>query len=277
MGNWRVCFITGASSGLGMGLAIRLAKDGYAVGLAARRESKLEEVAGRVREQGGTAAIYPCDVSQRDQVTEAVRRCEEELGPVELLVANAGVSVNTRVEAFDAGEVERVIRINLLGAVYATDAVLAGMLERGRGQIVAVSSIAGFAGLPMSAAYSASKGGMTNFFESLRIDLRGTGVDVTVIMPGFVKTPMTSHNRHRMPFLMDLGPAVELMVRAIRKRKKSLAYPWPMAAVAWTARLLPRPAYDWLASRVDRGKTPEAGGPPGDVPGTLPDSRGYRR
>jgi hypothetical protein len=80
-----------------------------------------------------------------------------------------------------------------------------------------------------------------------------------------------------MPFLMELDSAVELMVRAIRKRKKSLAYPWPMAAVAWTARLLPRPAYDWLASRVDRGKTPEAGGPPGDVPGTLPDSPGYRR
>ena len=247
---------------MGMGLAVRLGRDGYAVGLAARRESLLEEVADRVREQGATAGIFPCDVSQRDQVAGAIRKCEEELGPVDLLIANAGVSINTRVEAFDATEVERVIRINLLGAIYATEAVLAGMLERGRGQIVAVSSIAGFAGLPMSAAYSASKGAMTNFFESLRIDLRGSGVDVTVITPGFVKTPMTAHNRHRMPFLMDLDPAVELMARAIRKRKKSLAFPWPLAALAWSARFLPRPAYDWLASRVERGKSPEAGGPP---------------
>jgi short-subunit dehydrogenase len=262
MDNRGVCFITGASSGLGMGLAVRLAEEGHAVGLAARRESQLEEVAGRIREKGGTAGIFPCDVSQRDQVLGAVRRCEEELGPVDLMVANAGVSINTRVEAFDAAEIERVIRINLLGAVYATEAVLGGMLERRRGQIVAVSSIAGFAGLPLSAAYSASKGGMTNFFESLRIDLRGSGVDVTVITPGFVKTAMTAHNRHRMPFLMELEPAVEAMAGAIRKRKKSLAFPRRLAAAAWAARFLPRPAYDWLAGRVDRRKAPEAGGPP---------------
>ncbi len=264
MKNRGVCFITGASSGFGMGLAVRLSQEGYAVGLAARREAHLEEVAGRVREQGGKAGVFPCDVSQRDQVAGAIRRCEEELGPVDLLVANAGVSINTRVEAFNASEVERVIGINLLGAVFATDAVLEGMLERGQGQIVAVSSIAGFAGLPMSAAYSASKGGMTNFFESLRIDLRGSGVDVTVITPGFVKTAMTAQNRHRMPFLMELEPAVELMARAILKRKKSLAFPWPLAAIAWSARILPRPVYDWLASQVDRGKSPEAGGPPED-------------
>jgi short-subunit dehydrogenase len=180
---------------------------------------------------------------------------------VDLLVANAGMSINTRIDSFEAEAVETVIRINLLGPVYATEAVLDGMVERGRGQIVAVSSIAGFGGLPMSAAYSASKGGLTNFFESLRIDLRGSGVDVTVITPGFVKTPMTDHNRHAMPFLMDLDPAVELMVKAIRKRKKSLAFPWPLAAAVWTARILPRPVYDWIASRVDRRKAPEAGGP----------------
>ena len=116
----------------------------------------------------------------------------------------------------------------------------------------------------MTAAYSASKGGMTNFFESLRIDLRGTGVDVTVITPGFVRTPMTAHNRHAMPFIMDLEPAVELMVKAIRKRKKSLAFPWQLAGLVWSLRILPRPVYDWIASRVDRTKAPEAGGPPGD-------------
>jgi len=263
MGNRGVCFVTGASSGLGMGLAMRLARDGFSVGLAARRKGLLDEVAGQIRDQGGTAAVFPCDVSDKAQVAAAVLSCEKELGSIDLLVANAGVSMNTRIEAFDSDEIERVVRINLLGAVYATEAVLGGMRERGRGQIVAVSSIAGFSGLPMSAAYSASKGGMTNFFESLRIDLRGSGVDVTVITPGFVRTPMTDHNKHAMPFLMDLEPAVALMARAIHKRKKSLAFPWPLAAIAWMARLLPRPAYDWVASRVDRRKAPEAGGPPG--------------
>jgi len=103
---------------------------------------------------------------------------------------------------------------------------------------------------------------MTNFFESLRIDLRGSGVDVTVITPGFVKSPMTDQNRHPMPFLMDLDPAVDRMARAIHERKKSLAFPWQLATLARLGRLLPRPAYDWLLSRVDRGKSPEAGGPP---------------
>jgi short-subunit dehydrogenase len=259
MKNSGVSFVTGASSGLGMGLAVRLAREGYSVGLSARRESHLEAVAQRIRKVGGRAGIYPCDVSDRGQVLEAVRRCQAELGPVDLLVANAGVSVNTRVHPFDLDAVERVIETNLLGAIYATAGVLPGMLERGRGHLVAVSSLAGFAGLPMGAAYSASKGGMINFFESLRIDLRGSGVDVTVITPGFVRTPMTDHNRHAMPFLMDLEPAVEEMFRAIRKRKKSLAFPRPLAFIAWSARFLPRPVYDRIASRVDRRKAPPGG------------------
>jgi short-subunit dehydrogenase len=261
MANDRVCFITGASSGLGRGLALRLAKDGYAVGLAARREAKLREVAGEIGRMGGRAGVFPCDVGNRGQVLEAVRMCEAEFGPVDLLIANAGRSINTRVEAFDSGEVEEVLRINLLGAIYATEAVLGGMLARQDGQIVAVSSIAGIGGLPLSAAYSASKAGMTNFFESLRIDLRGKGVDVTVIKPGFVRTPMTDHNRHAMPFLVELAPAVDIMARAIGQRKKSLTFPWPLAAIAGGARFLPRPAYDWLAGRVDRRKSREAGGP----------------
>jgi short-subunit dehydrogenase len=258
----RVCLITGASSGLGKGLAQRLAREGYAVGLAARREELLKGLAATIREEGGKASVHPCDVSEQGQVVGAVQACEVELGPIDLLVANAGVSLNTRVEAFDAREIERVIAINLLGAIYATEAVLPGMMARRRGQIVAVSSVAGFGGLPMSAAYSASKGAMTNFFESLRIDLRSSGVDVTVITPGFVKTPMTEHNLHPMPFLMELDDAIDLMAEGIQNRKKSLAFPWQLATAARLGRLLPRPAYDWLLSRVDRRKSPEAGGPP---------------
>jgi short-subunit dehydrogenase len=258
----RVAFITGASSGLGLGLAHKLADEGYAVGLAARRQELLGDIVSEIEARGGRALALPCDVADRGEVLAAIRRCEEGLGPVDLLIANAGVSRNTRVEAFDGLDIERIIRINLLGAIYATEGVLPGMLRRSRGHIVAMASLAGFAGLPLSAAYSASKGGMINFFESLRMDLRGTGVDVTVITPGFVKTPLTSQNRHKMPFLMDLEPAVEEIARAIRKRKKSLAFPRPLAAVVWGARTLPRPLYDWLASRVDRGKSPEAGGPP---------------
>lgn len=258
-----VCVITGASSGLGRGLARRLAREGYAVALLARRREPMEELAAEVAAAGGRAAVYVCDVTVRHEVLKAVEGARQDLGPVDLLVANAGISINTRVENFDAEAVERVIRTNFLGAVYAVEAVLPEMLGRRTGHLVAVSSLAGFGGLPLSAAYSASKAALTNFFESLRLDLRGTGVWVTVISPGFVKTPMTSHNRHPMPFLLGLDDAVERMVRGIRARKKSLVFPRRLGAVVWAAQLLPRTWYDALASRIDRRKSPEAGGPGG--------------
>jgi short-subunit dehydrogenase len=253
-----VCFITGASSGFGVEFAKRMAREGYAVGLSARREERLREVAAAVEAEGGQAGVYPCDVAQRDQVLTAVRACEEELGPVDLLIANAGLSINTLVRELDVDAVERVIRVNLLGAIYATEGVLPGMLERDRGHIVAVSSLAGMGGLPKGAAYSASKAGMINFFESLRLDLLGTGVATTVISPGFVKTPMTDHNRHPMPFLMELDPAMDLMVRAIRKRRKALIFPWPLATLAWVARIFPRALYDRIAGDIKRDKAPQA-------------------
>ena len=255
MANQHVCFITGASSGLGRGLAIRLAREGYSIGLAARREALLSEVASQIESTGGTAGVFPCDVSNGEAVVETIRRCEEDLGPVDLLVLNAGMSLNTRIDAFVAAEVEKVLRVNLLGAVYATEAVLPGMLERGRGQIVAVSSIAGFAGLPMSAAYSASKAGMTNFFESLRIDLRGSGVDVTVITPGFVRTPMTAHNRHAMPFIMELEPAVEIMAKAIQKTEEEPGFPLaPGASGLEQPGFCRGPSTIAWPSKMDRGK-----------------------
>jgi short-subunit dehydrogenase len=256
-----VCFITGASSGFGAGFARSFAREGYDVGLAARREDRLDEVAAGIRASGRRAGVYPCDVSVREQVLEAEAHCEEELGPVDVLIANAGISRNTLLEPFDVEWVEHLIRTNLLGAIYAAEGVLPGMMERRSGRIAAISSVAGFQGLPMSAAYSASKAAMTNFFESLRVDLRGSGVCVTVITPGFVKTPLTDHNRHPMPFLMELEPAVEKMTRAILKKKKSLAFPWPLAFTAMAARNLPRPVFDSLISRMRRGKSPEAGGP----------------
>ncbi len=262
MGQRPVCFITGASSGFGEAFALRMAREGYAVALAARRRDRLRELAEEIESEGGSAGIYPCDVSEKEEVFGAVSRCRDELGPVDLLIANAGLSILTRVEDFDVEEVEYVLRVNLMGAIYAAGAVLPGMLERDRGHLVAISSVAGFGGLPKSAAYSASKAAMFNFFESLRLDLRETGVDVTVVSPGFVQTPMTDHNRHPMPFLMELEPAMDIMVRGILRRKKTVAFPWPLAAIAWTARVFPRVLYDGIAGRIRRDKSPEAGGVP---------------
>lgn len=244
-----VCFITGASSGLGRGLALRMSEEGYAMGISARRVDRLESLAREIRARGGKVAVCPADVADREGLSEAIRKCEAELGPVELLIANAGVSTYAHPEELDAREVERIMRINFLGAVTATEGVLKGMLARGRGQIAVVSSLASFQGLLLHGSYCASKAAMNGFFESLRLDLAGKGIAVTIITPGFVKTEMTAHNRYPMPFLMDLDPALDTMVQGIRKRKRLVRFPRPLSTVTWWFRVLPRGLFDWMILR----------------------------
>ena len=249
-----VAFVTGASSGFGRGLALRLAGEGYILGLAARREGRLAALVEEIGIGGGRAAAYPTDVADREALLEAIRRCEMELGPIDLMVANAGVSTYAPPEDLDSREVERIMRINFQGTVTAAEGVLPGMLDRGRGHIVVVSSLASFQGLPYHGSYCASKAAMNAFFESLRLDVAGRGVDVTIITPGFVKTEMTAHNRHPMPFLMDLDPALDIMIRGIRKRKRFVRFPFPLSTVTWWARILPRGWFDRIVLRGSRGR-----------------------
>jgi short-subunit dehydrogenase len=255
-----VAFVTGASQGLGRALAIRLARDGYRVGLAARRRDLLDRVAEEISAAAGAARAFACDVGSREEVHAAVRACEAELGPVTLLVANAGVSEMTPVEPFDALNVERLLRVNFLGAVYAVEAALPGMTARRSGQLVAIGSLAGYGGLPLSGAYSASKAALHVFFESLRLDLRRRGIDVTVITPGYVDTQLTKKNLHRMPFLVPEHRAVERIVRAIHRRERLAAFPFPMSTLVRLGQIFPRGIYDAFASKLKREKRPEAQG-----------------
>lgn len=245
-----VALVTGASSGIGRGLAIRLARDGYAVGLLARRAGHLREVAAEIGERGGSASVHRCDVAEREQVLDAVRKCEAELGPVDLLVANAGMGSRMPVEGLDGDEIELVMRVNFLGAVHAVDALLPTMLSRGSGHLVAVASLAGYCGLPGRPAYCASKAAMIGFFESLRLDLRPRGIAVTTISPGFVRTEMTGGEGSVRPFMVELEPAVDRIARAIRARRRSLAFPWQMALPATLARSLPPALFDFVARRI---------------------------
>jgi short-subunit dehydrogenase len=237
-----------------MGLALRLASEGHAVALAARRRDRLEALAARITAGGGRALSCPCDVADRAQVHAAVARAESGLGPVDLLVASAGVGKMTEAAALDAADLEWILSVNVLGAAYAAEAVLPGMIARHRGHLVVIGSLTGYGGLPKSAAYSASKGAVKNYFESLRLDLRGSGVDVTVITPGYVKTEMTAKSAHPMPFLMELDAAVDVMAAAIRRRVPHVAFPRPLSTLAWIAQVFPRRLYDAVASRVRREK-----------------------
>lgn len=253
MGFWKAktVFITGASSGIGEGLARALARRGAHLGLAARRTERLAVLKEELTSGGGSAEIYTCDVADAAAVERSVEMFVQEFGGVDMLIANAGIGGNNRATREARAEaVAKVININLIGAANAVSAALPRMLEKGSGHLVAVSSLAGFRGLPKSAAYSASKAGMTAFFESLRLDYRRRGIDVTIIQPGFIRTPLTEGRKNRLPFLMETAACVERIISAIEKRRRFAAFPWQLAFLVRAGRIMPGFFYDYIAGRA---------------------------
>ncbi len=247
----KIVFLTGASSGIGEALTIAMAKQGAVLGLVARREELLKELAIMCEQVGGKARYFAVDVTDADAISAAAESLRNEFGKIDILIANAGVGGNNaETRNFDARAVAQVININLLGAVNAVSAVLPQMLKNKSGQLVAVSSLAGFRGLPKSAAYSASKAGMTAFFESVRLDVQHQGVMVTIIQPGFIKTPLTSGRGNKMPFLMELDDSIPLFLNAIERGKKFAAFPWQLATFVRLARVFPANLYDRIAGRA---------------------------
>jgi short-subunit dehydrogenase len=249
--NWqsKVVMITGASSGIGRALAIDLARRGARVGLLARREELLKEIVGEIETEGAVAKALAVDVQDAEAVRTAADRLRLELGPIDVLVANAGVGVTADAAELDAREVSNVIGVNVIGVANCVAAVVPEMVARSSGHLVAISSLAAYRGLPKSAAYCASKAAVSAFFESLRLDLSGKGIGVTIIHPGFIKTPLTEGRHAQMPFLMELDNAVAKIVRAIETRRKSYAFPWQMAAIVRAGMVMPNFMYDWIARR----------------------------
>lgn len=241
--------ITGASSGIGKGLALEIAARGGRLGLLARREDVLNDIVQQITAQNGTAIAVGADVRDAGAVRAAADRIRAELGPIDVMIANAGVGTTKHASQLDPDQVAEVININVLGAVNSVAAVTPEMLERKSGQLVAISSLAGYRGLAKSAAYSASKAALSSFFESLRIDLRHSGVTVTVIYPGFIKTPLTAGRNAKMPYLMELDDAVEKILNAIEKGKRSYAFPWQLATIVRSGLVMPAAMYDWIAER----------------------------
>jgi len=247
----KVVFLTGASSGIGEALAMAMANRGAALGLLARREELLKELAGKCERNGGRARYFAVDVTDAQAVAKAAESLRNEFGKIDILIANAGIGGNnSETRNLNPEAVAQVININLLGAVNAVSAVLPAMLDNKSGQLVAVSSLAGFRGLPKSAAYSASKAGMTAFFESVRLDVQSKGVAVTIIQPGFIKTPLTSGRASKMPFLMELEDSIPLFLKAIERRVKFAAFPWQLASIVRLSRIFPAWLYDRIAERA---------------------------
>lgn len=241
--------ITGASSGIGRGLALALAQRGARLGLVARRTEVLGEVVNEIEKGSGQALALAADVQDAAVMKEAADRLRTRFGPIDILIANAGTGTTTDAVELDASEVARIFGVNVIGAASSVQAVAPDMVKRGSGHLVAISSLAAYRGVPKSASYGASKAALSLFFESLRLDLKPKGIDVTIIHPGFIKTPLTAGRQSQMPYLMELDYAVNKIINAIEKKRKSYAFPWQLASIVRLGMIMPIGLYDRLATR----------------------------
>lgn len=232
----RIAWVTGAGSGIGRGLALRLAAEGWWVAASARSRDDLEALAD---EAGQGIEVFPLDVTDPTAVKQTVSEIEATLGPIDLAVLNAGTYAPVFARHFDAAAFRKNVDVNLMGTVECLAAVMPLMIERAAGHLAVMASVAGFVGLPSAAAYGATKAALNTMCEALRPDLARYGVTLTVINPGFVQTPLTEKNTFPMPFLISVDEAVEHIVRGLKTSRFEIAFPWQMSLGMKTLALLP--------------------------------------
>lgn len=271
-GRDRSLLVTGASTGIGAALAVRLARYGGRLALVARRRDLLEEVATRVRAAGGQPLVLAGDVADLAAVRELHGRLREEQGAVDVAFLNAGVGAATSLRRFSAEQVRHVFEVNVFGVANWLEVVLPDMLKRGRGVIAGTSSLAAARGMPGGGVYSASKAAVSFLLESLRVEAHQNGIQISVIEPGFVRTPLAAANRFPMPFLMDVEPAVEIIVQQVAAGRRVIRFPRAMAAVARMLGVLPAPLFDGVGQGLLRGQRSGRRRPPREEPPAPPES-----
>lgn len=243
-------FITGASSGIGAALARCYAARGATLGLAARRTVALQALAAELPVR---CHCYPLDVADDAALAAAAADFIAAAGVPDIVIANAGISAGTLTEAAeDLAAFRRIFDTNVLGMVHTFHPFLAPMLAAGRGTLAGVASVAGIRGLPGAGAYSASKAAAIAYLESLRVELRGSGLRVVTLAPGYIATPMTAKNPYPMPFILPVEAAAQRFAGIIDAGGSYAVVPWQMAVVAKLLRLMPNPLYDFLFARAGR-------------------------
>ena len=246
-------WLTGASSGIGAALAAKLAARGARVAITARRIELLDALASTHAARGAPMLVVPADVTDAAAVTAAARRIESEWGGIDLAIFNAGGSVapsEAREPRMDAGEYVSTMALNYFSVVYGVEAVLPAMLARGNGHIAAVASLAGYRPSSVALPYSVSKAAVMHFMEGLRLKVGSRGIAVTVVNPGFVRTPLTARHTFRMPFLIDADDAAERIVRGLERRRGEIHFPAPLSWTVKALRMLPDPIYSRIISRA---------------------------
>ncbi len=230
--------ITGASSGLGAALARAYAAPGVLLSLQGRNRARLDAVAADVERLGARATVRVGNVTDAEDMKEWLTGCDA-LQPLDLVIANAGISAGTGRGAESAAQANAIFATNVTGVLNTVHPVIPPMRERKSGQIAIMASLAGFRGLSGAPSYGASKAAVRVYGEALRGALARHGIMVNVICPGFVKTPMTDVNRFPMPFLMTPERAAAIIKRGLEKNRPRIAFPWPMYALVWLFSILP--------------------------------------
>jgi len=205
----RAVLVTGASSGIGYDVAMAFGRQGAQVGLLSRRKSKLEELAERIEAAGGQPLVLQCDVTRRAEVQSAIDEATRSFGQIDILVNSAGLLIPDTVEEMRPEDMERMMAVNLYGAVHTIQAVIPAMKKAGAGRIINVASLAGRRGVSPLAGYSASKFALVGLTEALRIELFGSGVWVSLVMPGVIDTPMSEEARNNK--MLRALPAIAAM------------------------------------------------------------------
>lgn len=264
----RAILITGASSGLGAALARHYAAAGVRLFLHGRDDARLAAVAAACTKAGAAVEVHVGDVTDAAAMAAWIAACDH-AQPLDLVIANAGISGGTAGGPEGADQVRRIFAVNVDGVLNTVLPASAAMTARGQGQIAVMSSIAGFLGLPNAPAYCASKAAVKTLGEGMRGPIAAAGVAVTVICPGYVKTPMTDANDFTMPFLMSVEQAAGLIAAGLAANKARIAFPWPMVAAVRLLALLPPDMLAWLMARLPaKSELTEAAGqrPPGQSP-----------
>lgn len=248
----KTVWITGAGKGIGRALALKMAADGWTVAASARTAPDLESLADEVASSNSTGTIhaYPLDIVDVAANQDVLTQIEQDLGPLKLAVLNAGTHQPMAASEFSVKTVRHLVETNLMGTVNGLNALLPVFRDRQDGRIAVVSSVAGYRGLPTSAAYGATKAALINMVEAMKPELEREGVSLTLINPGFVETPLTDQNEFPMPFLVTAEEAASTIYRGLQAGKFEIVFPRPFAFLMKLLRHLPNRLLFSVTSRM---------------------------
>lgn len=244
-----VAWVTGAGTGIGRALAKRLAEQGWTVAASARTARDLDTLAAEVP---GKITAFLLDVTDDKACAVTAYRIEEALGPVDLAIFNAGNYFPTTAEDFSVANFRKTVEVNLMGEVHCMGPIVPGMVARRRGHILLMASLTGYVGLPTAASYGATKAALISIAQAFKPDFERFGVTISVINPGFVKTPLTDKNEFPMPFLIPVDKAVDHIMRGIERKQFEIAFPWQMNLLIHLLASFP----NWLKFAVTRRMLP---------------------